>query len=995
MLGKRAIADVAVMLTAGWAVGPGIASVTASDPGLPAGTRYISQSWQTEQGLPNNGVQAIVQAPNGYLWVGTSRGLARFDGVRFVTLTPREEPGLVSERIWRLAPDREGGFWIAADGGGLSSWRHGRLERFASGGQPPGDRIFSMCCDREDRLWTVSLDGEVGYIEEGQDRRLGRLDNGSVGPSNLTADFDGTVWLATRTTLGFFRGTNWVSVLEDLPLPLEIAPRRGGGLWLVAGQRIDELLPNGVRREFCVLPWPAEDTNVRQLLEDQQGILWMATSRRGLFALHHSGRMTSVTTSHQSILSLCEDREDNLWVGTQGGGLNRVRETPFEVLDSRSGLPSDIVHSLSEDRFGRMWFVPQGVGLAVLRNGACQVLAPRDPLGTQLLGVAPSADGGVWIATLYDGLVYWSEGSSRRLTMADGLAGPRADALLEDRKGRLWIGYHAEGLGCLSGTNLVHYTMAQGLPGMNVRALAEDASGRLWVGTGEGGLARFSDGRFEATPLPAGIGAVNAIAPLPDGTLWLGTLAGGLVRVQAGKVARLTASHGLPDDFVANLLMDDAGNLWGGSSKGLFRVTLRDLNALAEGRAQRLAVCAYGRSDGLADFTFPGASQPSAWRSRDGRLWFASAKGAVAVDMARLTVNQDPPPVLIEEVRCGSRTLEPAQAAKMPAGSRDWDFCFTALSLSAPERVQFRHRLVGYDSDWVEAGTERRALYRGLAPGAYRFQVIACNDDGVWNETGASFGFTIAPFLWQTRWFPAAAATLTLGLLGLGARRVTLRRLQRRVHQLKQQQAVEQERVRIAQDLHDELGAALTRIGLLTDLARKPGMAPEAVADDLNAISATARASVQALDAIVWAVRPDNDSLECLADYVGRFAEELLRPAGLRCRFDLPTELPDQHLSAEARHSLFLAVKEALNNAVRHARASEVWLRFACDDQRLVISLEDNGQGLAEGASASGQDGLANIRQRMERLGGRLGVESRPGQGTRLRLEVPWNSRSV
>ena len=956
--------------------------------------RYIHEVWQTEQGLPNNGVQAILQAPNGYLWLGTSRGLARFDGVRFAVFTPKDDLGLTSEAVWRLCADRRGGFWIAGEDGGLSCWRNGRLQSFTSGDQPYPRRAFSLCCDREDRLWIATLAGEVDCIEGGQVRSLGHPGIGNIGPSSLAADLDGTVWLASRSSFGFFRSNTWVSVREGLQPPLEIAPRRAGGLWLVAGQRIYEVSPSGAMREVAALPWPADDTSVRQLLEDRRGTLWLGTSRHGLMRLHE-GRLLPVATSHQSILSLGEDREGNLWVGTQGGGLNRVRESAFEIFDTKAGLPNDILHSLAEDRTGRMWFVPQSGGLSVLSNGVCTTLPASNFFGAPLLTVAPAADGGVWIGTIYDGLLHWKDGQVRHWTVADGLAGPRVDALLEDRQGRLWIGFHGEGLDCLSGSNLVHYTTAQGLPGKQVRVLVEDALGRIWIGTGEGRVARFSDGRFEAEMALPGSGAVSAIVPLDDGTLWVGTTAGGLVRVRPGAALRVTTWHGLPDDFIGDLEADDAGNLWCGSSRGLFRVALRELNAVADGRAPRVTVRAFGRSDGLADFTFPGTANPSSWRSRDGRLWFASAKGAVAVDLSRLAINQEPPPVVLEEVRCGGRAVDPAGVAEMPAGSRDWDFRFTALSLTAPERVRFRHFLAGYDTDWVEDGTERRAQYRDLPPGDYRFQVTACNHDGIWNEQGVSFAFRTAPFLWQTRWFPVAAVTLALGLIALSLRWVALRRLHRRVELLKQQHAVEQERVRIAQDLHDELGAALTRIGLLTDLARKPGTKPEAVAADLNAISTTARDSVQALDAIVWAVRPGNDSLDSFADYVGRFAEELLRPAGLRCRFDLPMELSDRRLGTEARHSLFLVVKEALNNVVRHAQASEVWLRLAGDARRLVISIEDNGRGLSPAPAGSGHDGLANIRERVERLGGRLEVESPPGGGTQLKLEVPWSSSST
>jgi signal transduction histidine kinase len=372
-------------------------------------------------------------------------------------------------------------------------------------------------------------------------------------------------------------------------------------------------------------------------------------------------------------------------------------------------------------------------------------------------------------------------------------------------------------------------------------------------------------------------------------------------------------------------------------------------------------------------------------------LWFASAKGAVAVDLSRLVTNPEPPPVWIEEVRCRNQIVERTTVSEMPASHRDWEFHFTALCLTAPEKVRFRHQLVGYDPNWVESGGDARpgAQYRSLPPGEYRFQVIACNNDGVWNEQGDSFQFSIAPFVWETTWFPVVAATLSLTLLALLARQVMMRRVRRRIALLEQQHAVEKERTRIAQDIHDELGANLTRINLLADLARKSIDRPEQVTSDLIHISNTARETVHAMDAIVWAVNPRNDSVEKFADYISQFAESLLRLANIRCRLDMPPDLPELPLSIEARHNLFLAVKEALNNVVRHAAATEVWIRLGYDSAELRVSVEDNGRGMPPGATAPNSNGLVNIRSRIENLGGQVDVTSEPLRGTRIFIRLP------
>jgi signal transduction histidine kinase len=326
-------------------------------------------------------------------------------------------------------------------------------------------------------------------------------------------------------------------------------------------------------------------------------------------------------------------------------------------------------------------------------------------------------------------------------------------------------------------------------------------------------------------------------------------------------------------------------------------------------------------------------------------------------------------------------------------GAQRIEFRFTALSLVAPERNRFKYRLIGLENDWVEAGPQRVAAYPHVLPGHYEFQVAACNNDGVWNTGGAAIRFTVPAHFWQTGWFLVLVAVALLAAGGWAVRAASVQRLRRKLRRLEERHSVEQERTRIARDIHDELGASLTSITLLTEVGQKHKDKPEAVAADLGKISATAREAVRAMDAIVWAVNPRNDSLDHLANYLSQFAEEFLRPSSIRCRLDVPADLPEHPLSTEARHHLFLAVKEALNNVVRHSGASEVWLRMSMNHGELQITVADNGHGIpASAPDGGGHDGLANIRKRIEDLGGRFELESHPASGTSLRLQLPLAS---
>jgi signal transduction histidine kinase len=384
-------------------------------------------------------------------------------------------------------------------------------------------------------------------------------------------------------------------------------------------------------------------------------------------------------------------------------------------------------------------------------------------------------------------------------------------------------------------------------------------------------------------------------------------------------------------------------------------------------------------------------------------LWFTTIKGAVSVMPDEIHPNLLPPPVVIEEILIDGKGLDDttgAQAQPVPAGmiyNRDrkflevppgrhqFEFRYTGLSLVSPDRVQFRYRLEGADEDWVDAGTRRFAHYNFLPAGTYRFNVIACNSDGVWNESGGVLTLKILPHFYETLWFRVLAGLVAAGLVAGAVRYSVMRRLHRKMEQLAHQQAVERERARIAKDIHDDLGANLTLIAVLGDLAKQ-----EKTVERIEKMAATARQAVKSLDEIVWAVNPRNDTLAHLIDYTGQFAVDYLRAAGVRCLLDVPEQAPPREVPTNVRHNVFLVVKEALQNIVKHARATEVWLRINATSQGLRIVIEDNGGGFKRVPEDALADGLRNMRQRMAELGGECRIQSRVGVGTEIVAELPW-----
>ncbi|HSY18319.1 MAG TPA: two-component regulator propeller domain-containing protein, partial [Candidatus Acidoferrales bacterium] len=563
-------------------------------------------------------------------------------------------------------------------------------------------------------------------------------------------------------------------------------------------------------------------------------------------------------------------------------------------------------------------------------------------------------------------------------------------AILADHAGRIWAGTKS-GLSFAEPDMPMDFRPVEDIPRIDIRALAEDAHQNLWVGAEDGTVFRITDG--VTTPFhPADTKdpqAVWALLAEPDGTVWAGTFRGGLLRLRDGQFTRFGKQDGLPDNVICQILDDGRGNLWLGTYHGITCIAKSVLEDYAAKKIPALTVTTYGREDGLPSLECSASYQPAAWRGRDGRLWFTTLKGAVSVQPDEIRMNTLPPAVVIEDVLIDGKSQGPVhegQTLVVPPGKHSYEFQYTGNSLIASELIQFRYQLEAADADWIEPGIRRSSVQYGyLRPGDYRFHVTACNSDGTWNPNGASLRLKVLPYFYETLPFQILAGLAVLVVLAGAIRHIMLRRLRSKMQQLERQHAVERERTRIARDIHDDLGASLNLIAVLGDLAKK-----EKTDERIERMSVTARQAVKSLDEIVWAVNPRNDTLAHLIDYAGQFATNYLRATGIRCRLDVPEQVPACEVPTDVRHNLFLVIKEALQNIVKHSRATEVWLRVNVAAKTLHVSIEDNGCGFESSQTDPSADGLRNMRERLEEMGGRCQIQSRVGAGTIIAIELPW-----
>ena len=567
----------------------------------------------------------------------------------------------------------------------------------------------------------------------------------------------------------------------------------------------------------------------------------------------------------------------------------------------------------------------------------------------------------------------------------------------------LWIGTPAGAL-CYQNGKIERFSEIAGEPFGDVRAIARDESGALWFGTAGGGLVRRQDGNFRRFKKSDGLSSdfIECLHFADDGALWIGTFGGGLDRFKDGTFSVINREQGLPNGVIGHIEADGRGFFWMSSYGGILRASEKDLNRCADGEIAEVPFLTYGINEGLPTLECSEGLQSAGGQTADGRLWFPTAKGLVAVDPAGVKLNPLPPPVRIEEMRVDDKKFADGTAAgplKIPPGRHHIEFEYTGLSFVAPEKVRFKCRLNDLETEWADVGAKRVATYNYIPPGNYSFQVTACNNDGVWNESGASLAFEVLPYFWQTTWFLVVSGLATVLAASGAVWFDTRRRMRRRLERAERQRDIERERSRIAQDIHDDLGASLTRISMLSETARSELDRPEQAAVGLNQIYKAAHELTRAMDEIVWAVNPRHDSLEGLTSYLEKFAQDLLAAAGIRCRLDIPLELPSWRLTADVRHNLFLAFKEALHNVVKHSGASETSIRLTTGSKSFELVVEDNGRGFKsdisrehlpnDSARLSAGNGLENMARRLAEIHGLCQIQSAPGQGTKVIFTVP------
>jgi signal transduction histidine kinase/ligand-binding sensor domain-containing protein len=963
----------------------GVPNSCALDPNK-AIAEYVHNIWRTKEGLPQNSVSAVVQTRDGYLWLGTEEGLVRFDGLQFTIFNKGNTEAFRYSAISTLLEDHEGTLWIGTYGGGLVHYDRGQFSAYTTENGLSANIITHLTSDTRGTVWIGTSTG-LNRFRSGTLTRVRIADHTDNSISALTIDPDGRLWVVVE---------GHVHVIKD--------------------DKVDDaLLPSRLRSA----------TTIRMLQFDRSGRLWFRDID-GLFWLK-DGHLTQYGVG-QGMPTLgarivYQDKRGSIWIGTDSAGLCRLNTATFECYGTKDGLSDNYILAIYEDFEGSLWVGTTVGGLNRFKDGVVRPFAWNLGLKGQISSTLEGHDGSIWAATPL-GLKRWKSERISTYTANQGQSSNRILSLLEDSEGTIWAG-SMRGLNKLVNGHLIPY--ARKTISAQVTVIYQDHEGVIWIGTNGGGLARIQDSRLTVFRGREGLGSdvINfitedhehrlligtenglrvfargsfsteaqggsrpSLGPVAfiyeDGerVLWLTTPGGGLKRVQNGRVTSYTTKEGVFDDSIWSIAEDGYDNLWMSSDLGIFRIKKTELNDFANGKTSHVTSISYGYSDGMMNPECNGGRQPAIWKTKSGRLLVPTLDGIAMVDPASLSrQNPVPPPVVLQRVAINDSPYS-QDKVHAPIGKGNLAFEFAALSYLAPEKIEYRYKLEGFDTDWIAGHHRRSANYTNIPPGSYRFLVSACNEDGLWNPTGAMISLYLEPHFYQTAWF-IALATTALCIAGWGAYRTRVQRLQ--LHYA----VVLAERVRMAREIHDTVIQGFVGVTIqLQALSRRlvPSSEPKQQLDEIVNDAAQcledARRSISSMRLPEGPCTPLSDALAKTA----RQATAGL-PLSLRLELkDVPFSLP-----ADIESNILRIGREAVINSARHSRAREIAIRLSFESHVFRLSVLDDGKGFDVREAFSnhlGHYGLIGMHERATQINAKLEVRSQPGQGTEVLLEVP------
>ena len=974
-------------------------------------SQFTHTSWTAKDGVPGP-VRAIAQTPDGYLWLGTEAGLYRFDGLHFVAWEPSAGEQILVSSVWSMCTSRDGSLWIGFSSGGISQLRNGQLKNYSHADGVPDGGILSIVEDGNGAIWAGGQYG-LSKLDSGSWHQVG-AESGYPAPGAqvLFVDHRRTLWVATDgLDFGLSKDPvrrNTILTLAPNAKSFAATGETVGQVWMMAEA------PNGdvwiadtsghtVRPIMNRHSWEAGikvGAEPLCVLFDRDRSLWIGPDQKGLCRVADVGQLEMAVLDHPReglssgrVYSTLEDREGNLWFGT-AVGLDRFRENKVMPFSNEEGLIPDQKLAVASTPDGSVWLISY-TGNTVQRFRQGRITTSKLPPysrsdTTRILSLYADGNSGVWLGGSF-GLAKEVKGKVSFIKVPDIEHGAMVHAIARDARGNLWItvwgGNKGGGVLRLRDGNWTDFRNQVYLPQYRCRVLYADPLGRLWLGFENGEVAVHENEEFHVYSSRDGLpgGRVMAITGDRAGNFWIGS-EGGLSHFDHGHFVTLTKTNGLPGNSVSGIVEDDEGFLWLAGALAILRVSSQELEKALLSPSYRMQGASFDATDGLRGLPRQREPFPTAIRSTDGRLWFSTSEGVAVIDPRHLPKNIVPPPVAIEALEADDRTLTPSSGLRLQARTRNLQFEYAALSLTAPEHVQFRYKLEGYDDDWRGPVSAREVTYTNLPPRNYRFRVIACNSDGVWNDVGATLDFSVAPAWYQTNWFRLLCVVSGLFVVWT-VYRLRVRQIASGISARFDERLAE--RTRMARELHDTFLQTIQGSKMVADDALEQSGDAVRLQRAMEQLSIWLGQAVNEGRAALNSLRSSTTEKNDLAEAFRRATQGGLIPRSMAVIFSIVGDARDMH--PIVRDEIYRIGYEAIRNACIHSGASrlEVELRYAQD---LAVRVNDNGIGIEPTVSAKGKDehfGLQGMRERAARIGGKLTLVSSKTSGTEITVVVP------
>jgi len=941
---------------------------------------YSQRIWKMQDGLPEQVVQAFAQTADRYLWIGTTGGLLRFDGERFIVFDRENTPAFIENNVFCLTVSRDNTLWIGLEGGGLIRYRDGVFRAYGSDEGLNNLFVRTVYQDHTGKIW-IGTDSGL-FLLSGD--RLNRVDGTSggmpaVAVHALFEDRSGGLWVGGSRLLRREGDTFVEYRLEGGAGPNRvktILETAEGTVWVGTVSGLQKLTPGTTRFKRV----PEISGTVRFLRETADHTLWIGMIGHGLHTFSNGRFATMMAPGalpSNTLLNLFEDQEHNLWIGTQAG-MVRLSKSPVHTLNLPDAADSD-AETVYQDRNGDVWVAAENL----FRVHSSHATPYRVPglAGVRVRNVFRDRDGALWFGT--EGRGIYREIGNRLVhySTENGLVNNFVRAILQAKDGSIWIATD-EGVSRWHPQGFTNYQMGDGLCYFSTRSILEDRNGDIWIGT-DRGVSHIHRDKFEANTVTDALKneKIWAIHEDPDGGMWFGTRTGGLYRWRSEKLTHYTTAQGLASNGVYELIEDGKGNLWMSGPQGISSINRHELDAIADDPSRPVALTLYGVSEGLETIQMCGGEKPAGILTSEGEVWFPSSRGPVRISIDQPRPSQ-PAPVVIDRVIADGRHLAPSASVQLGPDNAKLEVDFSVVLLRSQERVRFRYMLEGFDKGWSDASTERAAYYTNLTPGNYRFRVDAFEMNNPEQVAEASIQVVQERHFYFRAWF--------IGLCLLMAAAAVWAAYQFRLRQLHARfAAVLQERNRLAREMHDTLIQGCVGVSALLEAHSSLGEHQSKDGSDLLAYARTQlRSTIDEARQAVWNLRrnPDAD----ITPQLERMAEQITHEFGIpvKCEFSGKPFAFDQ----ATVHDVLMVAREALYNAMRHGQPSSVRLNADFEDDCCTLRVADNGSGFdltSLSSSRNGHYGLIGIRERAERIGGEFVVHSSPGNGTEVIIKVP------